>query len=136
MPTTNKPRSGKEGRIAIGAINANLKEWDVSDQGEYHDTTHFESVAPEGIVGWVDAEVSVRGDFDAGSNFLDDPPGLYAGNEIETVKLYTSTVDDAYWDFPTATVVSARMSNSVRGVVSFEATFKGLGTYTDPAGSV
>lgn len=132
-----KQRSAKGSRISVGNVNLNLAEWDATHRGDDLDTTNFESGGVEqGTIGIEVVEYDLKGDWDAGRNPFDSPPGLYPRDDLLTVRLYENVSDNCFWAFPTSRVISARNSAQIRGKVVFEASCKSNGTFTKPTGSV
>lgn len=132
-----KKRSAKGARITVGGTALNWSEWDATVKGDDLDTTCFEDGGHEtGVIGIDVVEYSVKGDWDAGRNAFDSPPGLYPRDDLSTVRLYENVSDNIFWAFATSRVLSARNGAQVRGLVSFEASCKSNGSYTLPTGSV
>lgn len=134
---TGKQRAGKGSRIGINNVAQVLGRWSAESTKEEHDTTSFESGGfSEAIVGIDQANVTLAGDWDAGANFYDDPPGIYPRDDLAAVKFFTSISDNIFWDFTYLFIRSASNSAEVRGKIAFEASGRNQGSYFLPAGSV
>ncbi len=132
-----KARSGKGGRVTINAVALYLKEWNVDYKGDDLDTTNFESQGfDQGTIGIIGCDWDSKGDWQAGANFYDNPPGIYPRDDLKTVLLYENVADNVFWNFPWNRVLSAKNGNPVRGLVSFEWSSKTNGMFAAPTGSV
>lgn len=132
-----KARSGKGARVSAGGTTLRAAEFEAAQQADDLDTTNFEcSGTEQGTIGVLSATWSIRGDWDASVNMFDNPPGLYPRDDLLNLYLYTNLVDNVYWYFATARVLSSRNSGQVRGKVTFEASGKNQGTFVSPTGSV
>lgn len=131
-----KQRAGKNSRVKVGATVLNFAEWSVNIKGDDLDTTNFEDGGREtGTIGVDVCEWSLKGDWDAGNNWIDpDPPGFVPRDDLEDLRLIVNVADDVFWDFPVSRVLSATNSTQVRGKVSFDASGKSNGAYTLPTG--
>jgi hypothetical protein len=134
---TGKQRAGKNSRINVGATRIVGQRWNVTWKGDDLDTVNFESGGlEEGILGIEGLEWSMAGDWDAGTNPFDDPPGLYPRDDLAGLEFYENVTDNVGWDLTYARVRSATNGAEVRGKVSFEASGMSQGSFTPPAGSV
>lgn len=101
------------------------------------DTVNFESSGyGEGISSILDASLSFGGDWDAGANPYDNPPGIYPRDDLPNLRFYTNVSDGQNWLFTYARLRSARNGSEVRGKVTFEASGMNQGSFTAPSGSV
>jgi hypothetical protein len=137
MAVAGKQRSGKNARVTVGGTALKHAEWEAENKADDLDTTNFESGGVEqGTTGIEVVDVSAKGDWDAGGNFQDSPPGIYPRDDLSTVKFYTNVTDNVFWAFPLLRVLSARNGAQVRGKVSFEWSGKSQSSFTRPSGSV
>ena len=135
--STGYQRSGKNSRVITNGTTLNFAKYDVDSSGDDQDTTNFESDGvEEGILGVQLATISFGGDWDAHANPYDDPPGLYPRDDLPNTYFYPNVTDGLYWLFPYARIRSATNGSEVRGKVSFNASGKNQGPFTDPTGSV
>src|SRR5262245_30363426 len=119
MPVVGKMRSGKGSRISVGGQNLNLAEFTVERRGDDLDTVNFECEGEDqGIIGILSTDISARGDWDAGANPVDSPPGIYPRDDLANVKFFTNTSDGVFWGFDFMRVLSARNSSQVRQKVA------------------
>lgn len=103
---------------------------------ECFDTTTQESF-DQGIHGFNKAEVSFGGDWDAGANFCDDPPGLYPRDDLATVTFYVNRNDATTWLFPYLRVRGVSNGGQIDNLVTFTVeSAMSQGPYTRPTGSV
>jgi hypothetical protein len=134
---TGTQRAGKNSRVQVNAVNLNQASWNVDYQGGDGDTTNFESGGyEEGIACVLSASWSVDGNWDAGDNPFDDPPGLYVRDDLQDLYFYENVSDAVLWDFPYARVRSAKNGANVTGVVTFGSSGKNQGEFDLPTGSV
>lgn len=134
---TGKQRSGKNSRIKVAAQNLTFAKFSVTFKGDDLDTVNFESNGvDEGILGIIGAEYSAGGDWDAGTNPFDAPPGIYPRDDLATVKFYNNVADNTFWNFPYLRVRSAVNSSEVKGKVAFEWSGMNQGSFFNPTGSV
>lgn len=109
--------------------------WDVTFRGDNLDTVNFQSGGyDEGIIGIAGCEWSSGGDWDAGRNAYDAPPGFYPRDDLAALLLYANVTDNVGWNFPYARVLSSTNGAEVRGKVSFQASGMSQGTFTRPTG--
>lgn len=134
---TGKQRSGKNSRVTVGGTPLVNNRWNVNYKGDDLDTVNFESEGlGEGILGIEECDLSFGGDWDAGANFFDDPPGIYPRDDLADLQFTENTTDNVFWDFPYARLRSATNGAEVRGKVSFEASGMSQGPFVLPTGSV
>lgn len=128
-------RSGKNARVSVGGTPLNHATYNVTWRGDDLDTTDFEDGGVEtGIIGVEVAEWECGGDWDAGTNALDDPPGLYPRDDLEDLAFFTSQSDGVFTGIDVARVLSSRNGAQVRGKVTFTANGKSNGDWTPPTG--
>ncbi len=134
---TGKQRAGKNSRVSVGADDLTMAKWSVDSKADMGDTTNFESGGfDEGITEILSADISFGGNWDAGDNPFDDPPGLYPRDNLPDVSFYENTTDDVGWDFEFVRIRSARNGAEVRGLVTFEVSGSNQGEFASPTGSV
>jgi hypothetical protein len=140
---TGKQRAGKTSRVLVGATPLTFASWEVGLEGEDFPTVNFESynvaaqeTFDEGIMGALASSIRFGGDWDAGTNPLDEPPGLYPRDDLASLGLQVSRLDGVGWSFPYARLRSATCGADVKGKVTFNCSGKNQGPFTYPAGSV
>lgn len=142
---TGKQRASKTARILIAAQALTFASWRVEMRGEDASTVNFESfnvaagqTYDEGILGAISADLNFGGDWDAGTNPLGTPPGLYPRDDLASLSFYTSRLDAILWSFAYARLRGASNSaeNPSNGKVAFACTGKNQGPFTFPTGSV
>ncbi len=132
-----KQRSGKNSRIDVSGNTLAFAKWDVSFGVKDLDTTNFESNGyGEGISGIEQADISFGGDWDAGENPFDTPPGIYPRDDLAALKFYENVIDNIYWSFAYARLRSCKNGASVDGKVTFETSGMSQGVVAVPTGSV
>ena len=132
-----KQRSGKNAAVSVQGSLLNFAKWSADVKGDRLDTVNFESGGVgEGIVGIEEVSTSFGGDWDAGDNPFDDPPGLYPRDDLPDVVFTENTTDNVFWNFDYMFIETARNSAEVRGKVSFETSGYSQGVYDTPTGSV
>ena len=111
--------------------------------GDDLDTVNFESynaaagqTFDEGILGVYNAAIKFGGDWDAGTNPFDDPPGLFPRDNLAGVQFQESRLDLVGWAFGYIRLRTANNSAVVRGKVEFNVDGKNQGPFNLPAGSV
>ena len=131
-----KPRAGKKGRFTVGGTRLAMKELNIDYHGDDLDTTSFESNGKDaGTIGILGCGVDGKGDWDAGQNPLDDPPGIYPRDDLPNVQAILNSQDAQAWNFPLLRVLSAKNAIPVRGLVGFDFSGKSNGDFTPPQGS-
>lgn len=140
---TGKQRAGKTSRVTVGALNLTFASWEASLTGDDLSTVNFESynvaaanTYDEGILGVIGADLRFGGDWDAGTNPLGNPPGLYPRDDLATVAFFTSRLDVISWAFPYVRVRNATNGAAVKDKVTFAVSGKNQGIFTSPTGSV
>lgn len=140
---TGKQRAGKASRITIGADSLTFSSYEVNLTIEDYPTPNFESYVAandttydEGVSGPLSADIRFGGDWDAGTNPLDEPPGLYPRDDLEDVQFFTNRTDAVNWDFSYIRLRSCTNGSDVRGKVTFNCSGKNQGPFTFPTGSV
>ena len=140
---TGKQRAGKTTRVGVGGTFLTFASYEVTLEGEDYPTVNFESynvaqgqTFDEGILGPLSSSIRFGGDWDAGTNPLANPPGLYPRDDLATVVFYTSRIDNIFWNFPYIRLRNATNSAEVRGKVAFNCSGRNQGIFTYPAGSV
>lgn len=128
MGVVGKQRAAKNSRVSVAATNLNFASWKTTTKGDDLDTTNFESAGHEqGTIGVDVIEWTMGGDWDAGRNSFDSPPGLYPRDDLGAVKFYENVTDNIFFNIATNRVISAENGAEVRGKVTFSATGKSQG---------
>jgi hypothetical protein len=140
---TGKQRAGKTSQIVVGTTPLTFASWEVTLTTDDLDTDNFESYNAtagqsygEGIMGFLSCDLKFGGDWDAGTDPLGSPPGLYPRDDLANLNFYTSRIDGIYWSFPYARLRSATNGAQVKGKVTFSCSGKNQGPFTFPTGSV
>lgn len=134
---TGFQRSMKDSQVNVGSTSLAFAQWDVTYTGDDLDTGNFESGGlNEGILGFEGCDWNCGGDWDAGTNPYDDPPGFYPRDDLTDLGFVENTTDDVGWLFDYARVRSSNNGGDVKGKVTFKASGKSQGTFTVPTGSV
>lgn len=82
------------------------------------------------------AEGSFGGDWDAGLNAFDNPPGLYPRDDLALVTFYTSTIDLVDYFFNYMRVRSVKVGAQAADLVTFDVdSWMSQGIFTLPTGS-
>lgn len=140
MAVVGKQRAGKNSRVQIVATNLRMANWRCTTRGDDLDTTNFESAgADQGTIGVEVSEWTCGGDWDAGINHYDSPPGLYPRDDLGAMKFYENVSDNVAHNISMNRVISAENGAEVRGKVTFSATGKSQGVLISasrPTGSV
>jgi hypothetical protein len=123
-------------RVSIGGTILNVLGFSPTLRGEDHDTTNSESLAPEGTVGWVDIEVKLEMNWDAGLNPMDSPPSLYPGAILNNVIGFINQLDNTFFNMGQARVIDAEIPIRIRDLIKYNVTLRGHGTWINPTGSV
>ena len=117
--------------------------WQVTHTADDLPTNNFESYNAaaansfdEGILGFIGATITCAGDWDAGTNPYDAPPGFYPRDDLATVLFYTSRLDVISWTFPYLRVRGSTNGADAKQKVAFSVNASSQGPFTDPAGSV
>jgi hypothetical protein len=140
---TGSQRAAKTSRVIVGADNLTFASWSANVTGEDFPTVNFESydaatdqTYDEGILGPLTCEIKFGGDWDAGDNPYDDPPGLFPRDDLAGVQFQESRLDGVGWDFPYIRVRSAENGAEIKGKVLFSVGGKNQGPFTFPSGSI
>lgn len=143
--SSGKQRSGKASRLTVAGVNLNVKNMSVSQHADDLDTTNFEAAGYDnGTNGVTGVDWDFDGDWDAGRNFYDSPPGIYPRDDLgvnrngvgSATLLYPNVADNNPTTIPTSRVISSKNTMPVRGLVGFQATCKSNGQFTMSTGSV
>jgi hypothetical protein len=140
---TGKQRAGKTSRILVGTTPLAFSSWENTVTKEDYGTVNFESynvvagdTYDEGIGGPIACSSRAGGDWDAGTNPLGNPPGLYPRDELAQLAMFVSRLDATEWLFPFFRVRSSVNGTDVRGKVSFNFSGMNQGPFSWPTGSV
>lgn len=137
MAVVGKFRAAKNARVKVGNTNLNMATWDTTLHGDDIDLVHFEcGGADQGTVGIIGLDYNLGGNWDAGRNAYDSPPGLYPRDDLASLAFYENVADNVFFSVPIARVLSARNGAQVRQAVTFQASGKSNGTVVYPTGSV
>jgi hypothetical protein len=148
-PFAGAPVAGKNARVTVGGgdeddapplATLNASEWNVDLKGDDLDVTTFEDGGYEtGTIGILSADVSVKAPWDANLNPFDDPPAIYATDDLDNLTLYIIAPDPdvpddegVFWNFPFSRVLSSKVGAPVKDKVSFEWSGKNNGAFATP----
>jgi hypothetical protein len=127
---TGYQRSGKNSRVEVNSSVLTQSKWEANLKGDDLDTANFQSEGlNEGIVGFIGAEWSCGGNWDANQNSFEDPPGFYPRDNLQNLLFYTNVADAVYWAFPYARVRSATNGAEAKGLVTFQASGMNQGNF-------
>lgn len=141
---TGTQRASKASQVIVTGTPLSFASWDISLAGVDIDTTNFTSYIlaedttfTEGILGTLEATGSFGGDWDAGTNPLDDPPGLYPRDDLTGVDLVVNQGDASEWIFDYMRIRTVNMAAALADAVTFTVgQWKSQGEFTFPIGSV
>ena len=142
--SSGQQRAGKGAQLTILSANLNVKTANVTVHADDLDTTNFECVGYDtGTYGIMGMDWDFDGDWDAGRNFYDTPPGIYPRDDLgvnrtgggSATYIYPNLADNNPHTIPTSRVISAKNTMPVRGLVGFQATCKSNGQFTLSTGS-
>ena len=140
---TGYQRAGKASQVSVGAADLTFASWQADVSGEDLETTNFESYVladdttyKEGILGPIECSLDFGGDWDAGANPLDDPPGLYPRDDLADVAFTVNRGDATFWEFPYVRLRGASSGSKVGEKVTFTCSGKSQGPFAYPLGSV
>lgn len=139
---TGFQRAGKASQVNVGAMTLAFASWEAVVEGDDLETTNFESYVladdwsyKEGILGPIGCNLDFGGDWDAGANPLDDPPGLYPRDDLTDLEFVTNQSDANFWDFPYARLRNATSGASWDDKVTFTCSGMSQGPFIFPLGS-
>lgn len=89
----------------------------------------------EGIVGVIYGDIDCGGDWNAGANFYDDPPGIYPRDDLEGLVCQQDRFDPGSFLFPFSRVRNTKLGTTTIGKVAFTWTGKNQGPFQIPTGS-
>jgi hypothetical protein len=143
---TGSQRAGKTSQVNANNTALAFSSYNVTVSGEDHSTNNFNSwdaagwdggqAFDEGLLCFVKADIDFGGDWDAGVNPYDDPPGLFPRDDFPNLKLFTSIIDVVDFDFAYMRIRSAKTGAEATGSVTFEVSGMSQGSFTLPTGSV
>ena len=137
IPGTGKQRAGKSQRLIVHGIPLVVNTMKATHKADDLGTENFESGGfAEGIVGFESLECSFGGDWDAGQDMREDPPGIYPRNDLPDLQLILNTRDNSGWLLPWARVLSASNGGGAKDKVPFEASLMSNGIFYPLTGSV
>ncbi len=145
---TGAQRAGKLSRVLVLGTPLVYSSWTVTLSSPDLPTTNFESFNSggfnafsggqtfgEGLHGQVDAAVRFGGDWDAGTNPLDNPPGLFVRDNLKTLVLQINRFDATGWAFPWSRIRSSECGTAVGALVTFSCSGHSQGPFSAPTGS-
>ncbi len=129
--------------MIVGADTLAFSSWKADVSGKELETTNFNSYVlasdtsfEEGILGTLGCATSFGGDWDAGDNPLDDPPGLFPRDDLADVKYVVNQTDANFWDFAYMRLRTASSgANSANDKITFECSGMNQGPFIFPIGS-
>jgi len=140
---TGIQRAAKTSKVLVSTQPLTFASYEASLTGDDLQTVNFQSydnarqeTFDEGIMGVLYCAVRFGGDWDAGTNPLDDPPGLFPRDDLPHVQFFTDFLDAVDWDFPLIRVRTATNGGTVKDKVTFDVDGKNQGPFDHPAGSV
>lgn len=140
---TGSQRAGKASQVLILGVPLSFASWNADVSAADLPTPNFESydlatdtLFDEGLNAVLTCNVTFGGDWDAGLNPLDEPPGLYPRDDLATVVFMVNQTDATNWAFPYVRLRSAKSAAAVGSLVTFECGGKNQGSFTYPTGSV
>lgn len=143
---TGVQRAGKLSRVLIGVtqpIALAFSSWTLRTEVVNLPTTNFQSynaaanqTYTEQILGPIGMGIDYGGDWDAGTNPIGTPPGLYPRDDLQGVSLYTSVLDNIFWFFPWEAIRTVNAGSDTVGKVTFTTSGLSQGPFTQPTGSV
>ncbi len=150
---TGHQRAGKTARVAYGNASAAAatplaySKFQANETGDDLPTENFTSylssfagrttgITPgEGLVGIQNVDWNFGGNWDAGLNPFDTPPGFYPRDDFRYLYMFESVIDVVFWFFPYARFRTVNNGAEVKGLVTWECSGKNQGTWTPPTGS-
>jgi hypothetical protein len=134
---TGIQRSGKTSELSVQGVLLTQSKWSCIYSGVDLPTLNFQSAGlDEGILGPEGLRWEFSGDWDAGTNSYDDPPGVYPRDNLPNLLMILNPVDAQVFDMPYARVRSSTVATDVNGLVTFQASGMSQGPFTVPTGSV
>lgn len=145
---TGAQRAGKLSRVLVNIVPLSYSSWTVGLASQDLSTVNFESFNTagfnafsggqsfgEGLHASVEAAIKFGGDWDAGTNPLDNPPGLYVRDDLFGLALEVNRFDATAWNFDYSRIRSAENGTAVGGLVTFSCSGMSQGPFTAPTGS-
>ena len=142
---TGHQRAGKTAQVRANNVALAYSSYDVTVSGEDHSTNNFTSwdeagwgggqSFDEGLLCFVKADITFGGDWDAGYNAYDNPPGMYPRDDFPNLEFFTSIIDVVDFVFPYMRIRSAKTGAEATGSVTFECSGMSQGPFTLPTGS-
>lgn len=141
---TGKQRSAKTSRISINGTLLTFASYDITMSGDDLVTVNFQSYSSsagqtydEGILGKIGCKVAFGGDWDAGTNPLGTPPGLFPRDDLTNSLFYPSFIDAVDWSFTYLRVRGVKNSSAIADKVLFSVDdAMSQGPFVYPTGSV
>ena len=137
--------AGKTSQVLVGGSALTYASWEAAMKGDDLPTVNFQSynitaaqTFGEGIIGPIDCDIKFGGDWDAGTNPLDEPPGLYPRDDLSSVSFVTNRVvaPSVAWDFDFVRLRSSTSGADVKGKVTFNTSGMNQGPFAPPVGSI
>jgi hypothetical protein len=140
---TGKQRAMKAAQITVGGTALTFASWEIVLNIDDYSTVNFESwddaeqeSFDEGISGIFGCDIKFGGDWDAGTNFFDDPPGLFPRDDLADVEFVENVDDAVQWTFPFIRLRSSTNGGDIHNKVAFNCSGKNQGIFELPTGSV
>ena len=140
---TGTQRAGKASQVNVDGTALTFASYNAKVAGQDLETTNFESYVlaedttyKEGILGPIECALDFGGDWDAGTNPLDDPPGLYPRDDLPNVEFVTNRGDASFWDFPYVRLRNCASGAAPDAKVTFTCDGMSQGPFVFPIGSV
>lgn len=128
----------------ISAYNAKVRldgatflgaEWEVdTDPGLFDGVTFEDAGFDKSYSGIRRATATVRGFWDAATNYFDTPPSIIDGDLLVNLRLYPENALAVNWYFPIWRVAKVRMMAQVRDGVKMDFDGRNHGVYYYPGG--
>lgn len=140
---TGKQRAGKQARVQVGNQFLCFGSWENTMRAADLPTINFESynvaageTYDEGLHAHVGVDTRFGGLWDAGTDPLGTPPGLYVRDDLASVAHIVNRIDTTQWTFPYLRLRSAVNSAEVSGLVQFNCSGISQGPFVFPTLSV
>lgn len=140
---TGIQRAGKTSQVIVNGVTLTFASYEAGVEGQDLETTNFDSynvadeqTYEEGILGKLKCSLRFGGDWDAGENPLDDPPGLFPRDDLPDLSFVVSRIDLTSWAFPYARIRTSTNGSSVGDKVTFSCSGMNQGPFSYPSGSV
>ncbi len=142
---TGSQRAGKTSQVNANGTALAYSSYDVTVSSEDHSTNNFNSwdagafgngqSFDEGLLCFVKADISFGGDWDAGLNAFDNPPGMFPRDDFPNLELFTSIIDVVDFRFSYMRIRSAKTGSQATASVTFEVSGMNQGPFALPTGN-